>query len=53
MSLNTLRTEVATCVVTEVKEVFSPNLNESTAILGTVTRVDSMHYGWFVVAIRD
>ncbi len=53
MRLDTLGTKVAPCVVTEVKEVFSPHLDESAAIFRTIARIDGIDLSRFVVTISD
>ena len=52
MRLDTLGTEVAPCVVTEIKEVFSPHLDESAAILRTIARIDGINFSRSEVTIR-
>lgn len=40
---DTLGTEVAHCVLTEVKEVFSPDTDPSLAVLGTIARFNTIN----------
>jgi len=42
--------EVAASVLVEVQKVFSPDLDVSVSILGTVVRVDSVDTGWLIVS---
>lgn len=45
MSSNTLLTKVATSVFFEIKEVFTPDLDECLTVLRSVAWVNRMYYG--------
>lgn len=52
MGLGRLGTEVAPEIVTKIQEVFTPNLNDSVSILGTISWIDGGHMQLVVVPVR-
>ena len=45
-----LGTKTASCLITKVVEVLSPNLDGSVTILWSVARIHGMNLGWLVVS---